>query len=425
MKKTAKALDYYTRFITSSIIDSGVVTMFVQKKSKIMPRLLLAGGLLLSIPATVSAATSAAVSWIPEPGSAAQPWVIMIDSAKSSVYINDYIITDKPIVQALVAAAKRGVNVRVIADAHPYDDSSAVTEERSEFANTKVQIHFWSPSANSFDHAKYLVADGKSAIVGSANADYSAMEGGDNLEGDVAISGGTIPDTLTKLFVADWSHKSATVSNASLIISPGAESGIIGLLKQPGVVSVASEELGSEKAILQTMQTKGKQLRLLLPDSVSSSDLNNARALAAHGVQVRLLKSPYVHAKVIVSAAKLFVGSENLTTTSLTENREVGVVVEQKSVIRQASAWFSTYWAKATPLTATSKTATETSTSNGSYPYLPLGLSESEVRARWGSPSSVSTTTYHGEPETVWHYPNGDECYFNTSGKLVYVHRSK
>ncbi|GMA61672.1 hypothetical protein GCM10025859_21120 [Alicyclobacillus fastidiosus] len=315
--------------------------------------------------------------------------------------------------------------MKVIADAHPYDDSSAVTQERAEFAKTKVQIKLWSPSANSFDHAKYMVVDGETAIVGSANAAYSAMEGGSNLEGDVAVNGGTVPITLSQLFTADWSGKSVSSPKYPLIVSPGSESGILSLLKQTEAVSVASEELGSDQAILQAMEQKGTELRLLLPTSISSSDMNNARTLAAHGVQVRILKSPYVHAKVIISDSKLFVGSENLTTTSLNENREVGIVVDDESVVNQATTWFSTYWSKATPLNAmySAGTETKTKTKASSYPYLSLGLTESQVKAKWGNPSSVSHTTYHGAPETVWHCLGGDVCYFNSSGRLVYIKR--
>ncbi|MCL6441845.1 MAG: phospholipase [Alicyclobacillus sp.] len=364
------------------------------------------------------------VSWIPEPGSGARPWIDLIEHAKRQIDVNNYLLTDRQVAQALIAAAKRGVNVRVIADEHPYRDAKAVAQERAEFARTKVQLRFWSPSANSFDHAKYMVIDGNKAIVGSANADYSAMEGGRNQEGDVEVSGGPVPGELESIFTADWAGKPATVPNGPLVVAPGAEAAMVSLLKQPGPLSVASEELGSDKALLAAMESKGSQLRLLLPSSLSSSDLNNARTLAEHGVQVRLLKSPYVHAKVVLSDSQVFVGSENLTSTSLNDNREVGIIVKDQTVLRQASGWFETYWAKATPLGKTQAGQSATSRSSGqSYPYLPLGLSESEVRARWGNPSSVGHTTYHGQPETVWRYPNGAVCYFDAHGRLVHVSR--
>ncbi|ACV57137.1 phospholipase D-like domain-containing protein [Alicyclobacillus acidocaldarius] len=378
-------------------------------------------------PANESASIAASASqftWIGEPGAGSAPWVSAIERARQRVDYNVYLLTDENVANALKQAAARGVAVRLILDSHPYDFPDAVSKELAMFRGSKVQVKTWSPSATSYDHAKYLVVDGRVAIVGSANATYSALDGGANLEDNVEIDGGTLPADLDALFEADWAGRPRPSLPPALIVSPGSSKALADQIRQPGPVMMAEEELYDAPDVMAAMEAKGRQLELLLPSSIDSEEMANARMLAGHGVQVRLLSSPYVHAKLIAGTEAVFVGSENLSANSLDDNREVGIAVTQPLVRAQAQAWFAQYWQKAQPLSSASGTSGggASTGSGGAYPYLPLGISESEARAKWGPPSSISSTTYHGRPETVWTYPNGARLYFQ-DGKLVHVSR--
>ncbi|WP_062306676.1 phospholipase D-like domain-containing protein [Alicyclobacillus sendaiensis] len=372
------------------------------------------------------AASASQFAWIGEPSAGSAPWVRAIQQAHQSVDYNVYLLTDDNIANALKQAAARGVAVRVIVDSHPYDFPDAVSKELAMFRGSKVQVKTWSPSARSYNHAKYLVVDEHLAIVGSANATYSALDGGANLEDNVEVDGGAIPANLSALFQADWSGRPRPSLPPALIVSPGSAAALAEQIRQPGPVMMAEEELYDAPDVMAAMEAKGRQLELLLPSSIDSEEMANARALAAHGVQVRLLASPYVHAKLIVGTEAAFVGSENISANSLDDNREVGLVVTQPLVRAEAQAWFAQYWQKAKPLASASGTSGSSggtsSSAGGSYPYLSLGISESEARAKWGPPSSISSTTYHGKPETVWVYPNGARLYFQ-DGRLVHVSR--
>ncbi|SIS84125.1 Phosphatidylserine/phosphatidylglycerophosphate/cardiolipin synthase [Alicyclobacillus vulcanalis] len=368
-------------------------------------------------------------TWIGEPGAGSTPWVQAIDSAQKTVDYNVYLLTDERIATALRSAAARGVTVRLILDSHPYDFPDAVSKELAMFRGSKVQVKTWSPSANSYDHAKYLVVDGRTAIVGSANATYSALDGGSNLEDNVEVRGGTLPAQLDALFQADWSGRPRPSLSPAIVVSPGSAKALADQVRQPGPVMMAEEELYNPPEVMAAMEAKGHELELLLPSSIDSEEQASARVLEDHGVQVRLLSSPYVHAKLIVGTEAAFIGSENLSANSLEDNREVGLVVTEPLVRAEAQAWFAQYWKRAQPFAGaasgrggTGGTGSAGSGGQQAYPYLPLGISEAEARAKWGSPASISSTTYHGKPETVWTYPNGARLYFQ-NGKLVHVSR--
>lgn len=64
---------------------------------------------------------------------------------------------------------------------------------------------------------------------------------------------------------------------------------------------------------------------------------------------MRTVQTPYVHAKLIVTAHQTFVGSQNFSAWSLNANREVGLIPAASAVNRHALAWFNAEWTKATP----------------------------------------------------------------------------
>jgi phosphatidylserine/phosphatidylglycerophosphate/cardiolipin synthase-like enzyme len=89
---------------------------------------------------------------------------------------------------------------------------------------------------------------------------------------------------------------------------------------------------------------------MILPWNARSGD---ARWLARHGVGGRLLRQPYAHAKVImVDGQEAFAGSENLSSTSLDHDREVGVLLSGNAVAR-LRALFASDWQHARPLETT------------------------------------------------------------------------
>lgn len=75
---------------------------------------------------------------------------------------------------------------------------------------------------------------------------------------------------------------------------------------------------------------KGGQAWMILPSSISGADKRNAAWLVKHGVHVRSLpkKPVYLHAKAISGGQYGFVGSVNFSSSSLNENREMGVIVK-------------------------------------------------------------------------------------------------
>lgn len=99
----------------------------------------------------------------------------LINRAKEYVYINTpYLILDNEMVTALTAAAKTGVDVRIITP-HIPDKPLVHSVTRSYYyplLQSGVKIYEYTPG---FMHSKAVVADDKVAVVGSVNLDYRSL----------------------------------------------------------------------------------------------------------------------------------------------------------------------------------------------------------------------------------------------------------
>lgn len=380
---------------------------------------------------TKTPASTASLHWINEPEAGISPWLRAIAQAHHTIEVNDYLLTDSRLIQALRQAAHRGVTVQVIIDGKPYGDASAVRQTRAAFAGSRVQLKS-APArfegTYAYDHAKYLVVDpGTShglAILGSANGTASAFTGY-NLEDDVETTAPSVVGALHQVFTADWQNRIAGLApRGTLVLSPGAEPQLLALLASPGPVAVMTEELGSAQSLYAALMTHRSAARVLVPASLSTEGRIYATALAAAGVQIRTLQSPYVHAKLIVTKTRTFVGSQNFSVVSFNDNREVGLITRAASIHGQALAWFNAEWTRATPWGQTPPPTSSgaSGSSSGTLSYLPDGDTMAQVQALWGKPASISHDVYRGTPETVWHYSIGT-VYFE-HGLVSYVQRS-
>ena len=99
----------------------------------------------------------------------------LINRAKDYVYINTpYLIIDNEMITALTAAAKSGVDVRIVTPA--ISDSALVHEMTRSYYETLilagVKIYEYTPG---MVHAKTFISDDCSAVVGTINLDYRSL----------------------------------------------------------------------------------------------------------------------------------------------------------------------------------------------------------------------------------------------------------
>lgn len=345
-----------------------------------------------------------------EPGAGVTPWVTLIDQAHTGIDLNAYLMDNPAILTALRQAGQRGIPIHVILAPNPYDDTAAVPQERQALSTIPDATVRNAPprfdQAYAFDHAKYLVINPgtvqTTAILGSPNFTDSAFDG-TNMEAAVQVTG-TAAQAVAQVFRADWTDRAAgSGPRQTLVLSPGATATWLQLLRSPGLIQMTTEEIGDDPTVLSAMARKESDLQLLCPAPSSAAAQSSLATLAQAGVKIRTLSAPYVHAKTIITTQTAFLGSQNLSSMSLQDNRELGVLVSGTARTALAT-WFQHWWAQASPWTAVGASST-TLPIDSSRPWLPNDASMATVRRLWGPPERIYRTTYHGQAQIAWVYP--------------------
>jgi HKD family nuclease len=229
----------------------------------------------------------------------------------------------------------------------------------------------WAPP-NQIFHAKYVVIDGSRAYIGSGNLasrDYASTR--DFWVEDTASSD---VHAITSTFDVDFAHGPQLAQpSRGLIWSPGSTAALVDLIRSARhTLLVENEEMDSPtiEQALDLAAAQGVSVKVVM---TSSSDAAVAlRGLASDGVHVRVLGSRqlYIHAKVICAdcaggAGTVFIGSENFSTSSLSYNRELGLITTTPAAVRAVASAVNTDYGAGTAVTAPSSTPTAPVTSAG------------------------------------------------------------
>jgi phosphatidylserine/phosphatidylglycerophosphate/cardiolipin synthase-like enzyme len=92
-----------------------------------------------------------------------------IDHAQASIHMQAYSFTSKPILYALLAAKKRGVEVKVILD------KSHLSHPEFGYRLAQANIPVWIDRPAGIAHNKVMIIDKKTVITGSFNFSHAAQ----------------------------------------------------------------------------------------------------------------------------------------------------------------------------------------------------------------------------------------------------------
>jgi cardiolipin synthase len=287
-----------------------------------------------------------------EPNDGAAPVLSAIAGARQSILLEMYLITDTKIVHALQSAANRGVTVRVLLEPHPYGMSPATAARTmDELSSAGVDVRPTNPIF-ALTHAKAMVIDGQTAYIMTANFSKAALGGSSstaNREYLLADSNPTDVAAVTAIFNADWNRTAPALPDPQLVVSPVNARGDLTALIHAArkTLAIEDEEMydpASEDALAQAA-AHGVRVEVILPASGGNAATPDEQRLTAAGVVIRYDAQLYMHAKLIlVDGHEAFVGSENFSAASLDENREIGLLVTDRPIVRQLALTFAQDW---------------------------------------------------------------------------------
>jgi cardiolipin synthase A/B len=282
-------------------------------------------------------------------------WVKAIRSAKSSIHMEMYHITDRDVIDALISRADDDLDMRVIVDqkmSHGYQQAFETLTDAG------VQVR---PGSRAFSitHAKTLVVDGETIIISAINLTNTAQSSRDF---GVITHDANVIEEVENVFDADWENaetggdNTPPLNNENLAWSPNnSMDQLVRLIDSANSTLEAESESFTSDAVVDAFNRaadRGVRVRLIIPECVFGSNDGNYKHMAQlHGVEVHVehdgksIAQPYMHSKMMVADQKFsYVGSINYSYNSIERARELGIIFLDEAASAKLSSEFDKDW---------------------------------------------------------------------------------
>jgi phosphatidylserine/phosphatidylglycerophosphate/cardiolipin synthase-like enzyme len=267
-----------------------------------------------------------------------------------------YALDDTQVEQALGDAEARGVKVRVLLNGGYYDQKEQ-SNDAPYAALQKLHVPVeWTPTGFALTHQKTLVVDGSDALIMTFNLQQKYYATGR----DFAVDD-TDPNDVSAIeqtFAADWAApqtKYIAGQGDDLVWSPGSEDELLYLINSAtSTLKIYNEEMDDADITGALVAAAQRGVSVQVDMTYATNWKPQFTQLENAGVEVRTFasssKSIYIHAKMILADnARVFLGSENFSDTSLNKNRELGLVLTSAVILEQLNGIFDADWARARP----------------------------------------------------------------------------
>lgn len=118
----------------------------------------------------------------PDIRNAHEVWLDMIGNAKKSIDAEEFYISNQAgeplgdVIAGIIAAAQRGVSVRMIVDARMYRTYPETVDSLGKQKNIMTRVIDFGRLAGGIQHSKYFIVDGEEIFFGSQNFDWRALK---------------------------------------------------------------------------------------------------------------------------------------------------------------------------------------------------------------------------------------------------------
>jgi cardiolipin synthase A/B len=300
---------------------------------------------------------------IDEPAAGMSPIYDLLSSAKTSVDLVIYQRDDPRVTQILDTDAARGVDVRVILDQSSDLGIKAYNQPAYDTLSANGVHVEWASTVYTHTHEKAFVIDGTTAVIMTLNfsdeyystsRDFAVV---DTDPADVASIESVfnydfaIPSTRSYNVDPPGSDLTWSPSNPDYPPRPRgtgttgeSSADLLAVIDSATTtLSVENEEMDDYRVIDALVDAAARGVRVHVVMTYDSAYLGAWRELTDRGVQVATYKADaalYIHAKVIVADQgladqRVFIGSENFSATSLDDNRELGIVTTDPSIVAE------------------------------------------------------------------------------------------
>jgi phosphatidylserine/phosphatidylglycerophosphate/cardiolipin synthase-like enzyme len=313
-------------------------------------------------------------------------WPAMLSRAKRTIDLAEFYVSNEPgsrlepTLQALEAAKRDGVRVRLLVD-HELTTIYADTLERLRRAGIEIRVIDLSKVTGGILHAKYFVVDEREAFFGSQNLDWRALQ--HIVELGARVTDPAVVARLSTLFARDWALAAGEAAPAvptlpvsapklELVASPRdlLPAGInwdlpriIDLIASARthvriqLLTFKSGDWLELSTPLETAAARGVRVELAVSNwSTRPAQLESLHRLASAGVAIRIVTIPQwsggfipyarvTHAKLlVVDGSRAWLGTSNWERDYFYGSRNVGLVIGEPGLAARILSFSESVW---------------------------------------------------------------------------------
>lgn len=278
------------------------------------------------------------------PDDSAQPILDAIGQATKSIRIKMFVFSDPALLQAVIAAQQRGVDVRVMLNPARRDGKEENSDSRKALADAGIKVIDSNPDFD-LTHEKSMVIDDSIAFVQSLNWETENLT--TTRDYAVLTRHKHEVEEVMECFDADWNRSKFNAGDHShLIWCVGNGRQRLGQLIDSAQHTLwLQNERYQDPVIIEHLvraSSRGVKIHIMArpPHKLKKEKLiegvSGLRCLQDIGVKIHKLKHIKLHAKLLLADdTRAIIGSINLAPGSFDSRRELAIEVDDEHIIRR------------------------------------------------------------------------------------------
>ena len=293
------------------------------------------------------------------PDATAAPLVAIVASASRTIRVKMFVFTDPSLLDAVIAAKKRGVDVRVMLNAARRSGESDNDESRKILEAAGVTVKDANPTFD-LTHEKSLVVDDTQAVIMSLN--WETRNVTDTRDYAVVTDHRKEVSEVLDCFDADWERTEFKPHEDSHLIwcnANGRERFAHFIDRAERELWLQNERYQDAVIIERVVRAAGRGVKVNVlaraPHTLKKDKLiegvGGLRILHDVGCKVHRMKGMKLHGKMMLAdGARAIIGSVNLAPGSFDARRELAIEVKDAAVIEPLEAVVRRDWEHSAPL---------------------------------------------------------------------------
>jgi cardiolipin synthase len=296
------------------------------------------------------------------PDDSAQPIIEAIDGAATSLRIKMFVFSDPALLDAVIAARRRGVKVRVMLNPARRSGEEDNEATRKKLSHGGVEVIDSNPALD-LTHEKSMVVDDEAAFVKSLN--WATKNLTETRDYAIITRHPHEVSEIVDCFEADWHRKHFNPGdNAHLIWCPGTgRERIARFVDEAKHTLFVQNERYQDAVIIERLvraARRGVKIHVLArpPHTLKKEKLiegvGGLRILDDVGIKVHKLKGLKLHGKMLLAdGIAAVVGSINLAPGSFDDRRELAIEVRDPHIVERLQDVAHHDWKHSHPLDLT------------------------------------------------------------------------